>query len=264
MNLTDYRVTSMYMAFQAVKAEAAKRGVELAGSELIGLVPQAALYQGPIESLLFERFDPTEVLETRMARVVSMKDEKDLSLSGFLDAVAAAKPTPAGGSVAALVGALAASLGVLGARLGHQTETERCLIQLSQRLHQLVQEDIEAYEGLSEAYKIPKHHPDRPKAIAVALHKATEVPLEIAELACETGWLIHASRKSAASALNSDLTVGIIMAIAAAEAGLHTAQVNVKAQTNQQLTGILFLRIRKTGRSLEELKGLCYTPPPSK
>ncbi|MBI3357132.1 MAG: glutamate formimidoyltransferase [Nitrospirae bacterium] len=262
MNLTDYRVSSMHAAFQVVKTEATKRGVEVAGSELIGLVPQAALDETAAASLRLERFDPAQVLETRIAAAMSSKSGTDPTLSDFLNTVAAAEPTPAGGSVAALVGALAASLGVMGARLGHHTKTEQSLTQLRRQLHQLIQADVEAYDGLSEAYKIPKHHPDRPKAISVALHKATEVPLEIAELACEVGQLIHSSLQSAKSAVHSDLTVGMILSIAVADAGIHTTNVNLKLQTNHQLNHALLSRIRKAERSLEELKGLCYTPRP--
>lgn len=264
MNLTDYRVTSMHAAFQAVKNEAVKRGVEIAGSELIGLVPQAALDQTAAASLQFERFDPARILETRIAAARSGSIESDPTLSGFLNAVAGAKPTPAGGSVAALVGALAASLGVMGARLGHQAEAQQQLVQLSQRLHALVQADSEAYQEVSRANKIPKESPERSGEIAVAWQRAIEIPLEIAEIACQAGWAMQSCLKPAKAAVRSDLMVGIIMAIAAAEAAIHTAQVNIKAQTNQLVSEMLFPRITKTARSLEELRGLCYTPPPSK
>ena len=185
------------------------------------------------------------------------------SRAGFLEAVADAKPTPAGGSVAAFVGALAASLGVMGARLCLQAEAQQQLVQMSQRLHALVQADVEAYEGVSRVRKIHKESPERSTELAAALHEATKVPLEIAEIACQTGWVIQSFLKTAKPAVHSDLTVGMIIAIAAADAGLHTALVNMKEQTNQQLNDVFLKKITKTARSLEELKGLCYTPPPS-
>ncbi len=67
MNLTDYRVTSMETAFRAVQAEADKAGVRIAGSELIGLVPQTALGPATVQTVRLERFDPMQVLETRLA-----------------------------------------------------------------------------------------------------------------------------------------------------------------------------------------------------
>jgi glutamate formiminotransferase/glutamate formiminotransferase/formiminotetrahydrofolate cyclodeaminase len=262
MNLTDYRMTPMHRALQAVIREASKRGVEVAGSELIGLAPQAALDQAAVASLQFERFDPAQVLETRIAEAMSLKKEQDPDLSDFLNAVAAAEPTPAGGSVTALVGALAAALGTMGARLACHTEMEQSLDHLKNRLRQLVQEDVAAYDRLLKTYKLDKHHPDRPAAISTALHQATEIPLEIAELACRVGRSIHACFPSARPPLQSDLTVGMIMAHAAAQAGLHTAGSNVNSQSNQQLRNTILQRIRIVEQSLEELKGLCYTPPP--
>ncbi|MBH0195912.1 MAG: glutamate formimidoyltransferase [Nitrospira sp.] len=262
MNLTDYRVTSMHTALQAVTSNASEHGVVVAGSELVGLAPQAALDQAAIASLQFERFDPAQVLETRIAEAMSAKKEQDPSLSDFLNAVATAQPAPAGGSVAALVGALAAALATMGARLIHHADTERSLVQMTHRLRQLVREDVDAYTRLLNAYRIPKQQPDRPASISTALHQATEVPLEIAELACEVGRSIHSCLALAQSPLRSDLTVGIMMACAAAQAGLHTTRENVKLQYNQLLIDSMAQRIRIVEQSLEELKGLCYTPSP--
>jgi len=261
MNLTDYHVTSLYSAFQIVKAEAAKRGVEVMGSELIGLVPQAALEQAAAESLQLEGFDGTRVLETKIAAVMSGPSTSEPSVSGFLDAVASATPTPAGGSVAALVGALAASLGVMGARLGHDTNQELQLGELARRLRTLIQEDVEAYKGLTAAYQIPKNDPDRARAVSMALHKATEVPLEVAELACEAGSAIHSCLAAAKPAVHSDLTVGMFMAVAAVEAGLHTVRVNLKSQSDQEVSERWQDRMAQATASLEELRALCYTPP---
>jgi glutamate formiminotransferase / formiminotetrahydrofolate cyclodeaminase len=61
MNLTDYHVTSMATAFRAVQTESAKAGVEIAGSELIGLVPQAALDQAASALLEIRNFDSTQI-----------------------------------------------------------------------------------------------------------------------------------------------------------------------------------------------------------
>lgn len=257
MNLTDHQVTPIHTAFQAVKMEAAKHGIEVAGSELIGLIPQAALDQAVAASLDLNAFDSAQVLETRIGEALRSNTAMDQTVSDFLAAVAEAKPTPAGGSVAALVGALAASLGVMGARLSHQPNTVKSLRLVSRRLRQLTQEDATAYEGLLAAYKIPKDRPDRHHMVSIALNAATEVPLEIAELSCEAGKSIHSIFPSAKLTVHSDLTVGLTMAIAAAHAALHTVSVNLKSQLNQKLVDALRPRIRQTEQSLEELRGLC-------
>ena len=133
MNLTDYIITPLYVAFEAVRARAAEKGVRVAGSEVIGLVPQAALVQAAGHSLALEQFDSTQVLEARLETRLFDESARYTppcklapfnwhaqSLADFLDAVATATPIPAGGSAAALVGALAASLGIMGARLSLQ------------------------------------------------------------------------------------------------------------------------------------------------
>ena len=257
MNLTDHLVTPILTAFQTVKAEAAKRDIEVAGSELVGLIPQAALGQAAAASLQLVRCDPSQILETRIAEAMLSKHEPAYTLSDFLAAVADAKPTPAGGSVAAFVGALAASLGVMGARLDGQSDREKRLLELSRQLYRLIQTDTEIYNGLMDAYRMPKQHAERPHAISIALQQATEVPLEIVELSCEIARLLHALREGAKPTIQSDLTVGLTIAIAAAQAGLVTVNTNINAQRNQQLVETMRLRIAKATESLEELKVLC-------
>ena len=257
MNLTDYLMTPILTVFQSVKAEATKRGIEVAGSELVGLVPQAALGHAAAASLQLERFDSSQVLETRVAEAMLGKKEQDHTLLDFLAAVADAKPTPAGGSVAAFVGALAACLGVMGARLGGQSDGEQRLLELSRQLHLLVQADTEAYTGLMDAYKIAKQHPDRLHAISIALQRATEVPLKITELSCEVARFLHMLCQGGKPTIQSDLTVGLTIAIAAAQAGLVTVRTNINVQRNQQLIENIRVRIANATESLEELKLLC-------
>lgn len=265
MNLTDYRVTSMAAALRAVQTEAAKAGVEIAESELIGLVPQAALDQAASSLLQLRDFDSAQVLETRLAEAGSIQRQAVAAptIAGYLHDLASATPLPAGGSAAALAGALAASLGTMGARIGQQATAEQTLGSLSHKLAGLMRSDCEAYEALSRARRLPADQANRPLLLATALEQATAVPLSIAELACEAGQTIAAIRQCLSPAVQSDLTVGMILAIAAAEAGLHTAKTNIKLQRNQSVAANQTGHMTKISNSLEELKGLCYTPPPS-
>lgn len=67
LNLLDYRVTSMYEAAAAVWREAEVEGVGILGSEIVGLVPRAAVQWERIESLcLLERFGEWKVLENHL------------------------------------------------------------------------------------------------------------------------------------------------------------------------------------------------------
>ena len=66
INLTDYRVTSMQTAFEAVQVRALEAGVEIRGSEVVGLLPQDALVGLARVALLAHDFSAAQVLEARI------------------------------------------------------------------------------------------------------------------------------------------------------------------------------------------------------
>lgn len=66
MNLTDYEQTPVHVVFEAVRAEAARHGVAVAGSELIGLWPRAVLERAAEHFLQMENYRPGRLLEDRL------------------------------------------------------------------------------------------------------------------------------------------------------------------------------------------------------
>ena len=66
MNLTDYTKTPIYRVFETVKMEARRYGVNVLGSEVIGLVPQQALVDCAEYYLQIEDFSAEQVLESRL------------------------------------------------------------------------------------------------------------------------------------------------------------------------------------------------------
>ncbi|MCA1614582.1 MAG: glutamate formimidoyltransferase [Acidobacteria bacterium] len=73
MNLTSYERTNLHQAFEAVSREAEREGVEVLASELVGLVPQAALYAAAAHFLKLENYTPDVVLENRIAAAIERK-----------------------------------------------------------------------------------------------------------------------------------------------------------------------------------------------
>src|SRR2546426_5579087 len=71
MNLTDYEQTPMELVYEAVKTEAEHYGVSIAGSEIVGLIPQKAIEQAVEFYLRVENFKPKMILENRLAEVMS-------------------------------------------------------------------------------------------------------------------------------------------------------------------------------------------------
>ena len=63
MNLTDYTHTAVYRAYEAVKMEARRYGVNVVGTEIIGMVPMAALIDCAEYYLQVENFSLKQVLE---------------------------------------------------------------------------------------------------------------------------------------------------------------------------------------------------------
>jgi glutamate formiminotransferase len=66
MNLLDTRQTSMWLVFERIRSEAARRGVPVLESELVGLAPAEALVDVARQSLRFGRLDATSLIETRL------------------------------------------------------------------------------------------------------------------------------------------------------------------------------------------------------
>jgi glutamate formiminotransferase len=67
MNLTDFRQTPIARVVETIRREAARYGVAIQRSELVGLVPQAALLDAAVWYLQLDNFDPRMVLENQLA-----------------------------------------------------------------------------------------------------------------------------------------------------------------------------------------------------
>lgn len=66
MNLTNYQKTPIFRVFEMVKREAERYGVSILESEIVGLVPSAALTSAAEFYLQIERFGPDQVLENKL------------------------------------------------------------------------------------------------------------------------------------------------------------------------------------------------------
>ena len=68
MNLVDFEATSIQQAFEPVEREAAALGINVRESELIGLVPAAALDAGIAARVKLRAWSPDMILENRLAK----------------------------------------------------------------------------------------------------------------------------------------------------------------------------------------------------
>jgi len=236
MNLTNYEETPVHAAFEAVKAEAARHGVAVCSSEVIGLIPEAAVSQVAAYYLMLESFSTSQVLEARM--VQALTQDVSATVGPFLEAVSASNTAPAGGSVAAMTGAAAMSLGVMvsGRLLEKETRPDKAaalrakrdlLIQLRGRFQAAIREDAEAYNAVIESSRRPMIDPGRGAALNDALSVAIAVPLAITELAVEGMDGLRTLIPLATPPMAADLKAGIFAARAAGEGALTCVKANL-------------------------------------
>lgn len=69
INLTHFEKTPIFRVFETVKREAARYGVTVLESEIVGLVPSAALIDAAQFYLQLERFSPDQILETKIRKM---------------------------------------------------------------------------------------------------------------------------------------------------------------------------------------------------
>lgn len=274
MNLVDYLRISPYDAFLAVQAEAEKRGIAIESSELVGLVPLDALVRSAKQACKLRRFERQQVLEARLERALAEEMRVNLgpsarsraaeprSQSGriaadFLAAVSAARPTPGGGSVAAMAAASAAALGVkacgVTARSSRSTAAQKrrvrpILLRLRgacRRLDRLVDADAAAYATLAAARRLKR--PTR-----IPLRRATELPLRVAELALGVAGELRRLLDEAAPSVLPDLRVGYRLALAAGHGAVHLVGENLQAIENTRVKSDLQRKQRRLRQELVE------------
>jgi glutamate formiminotransferase / 5-formyltetrahydrofolate cyclo-ligase len=66
INMTNFKLSSLFRVFEMVKSEARRYGVSIMGSEIVGLVPQEALIEVAEFYLQLENFDPNQILENKI------------------------------------------------------------------------------------------------------------------------------------------------------------------------------------------------------
>ena len=166
----------------------------------------------------------------------------DLPVGEFLERTASASPTPGGGSVAAVTGALASALVAMVARLtagkkGYEQawelagETVTSADRLTAALQDAALEDVRSFEAYMAALRLPKGSPEerqtRRVALQAATRRATAAPLAIAAACAEVLTLAARLAPVANRHAVSDIGAAAHLAAAAAGAALLTAEINL-------------------------------------
>ncbi|MEP7345601.1 MAG: glutamate formimidoyltransferase [Gemmatimonadaceae bacterium] len=254
MNLVDIEKTPLFRAFDMVKMEAAAHGVSPTWSEIVGLVPERALFDTAVRHVQLKGFTPEMVLEHKVRGAMLGGAETGESISGFVAAVAASTPAPGGGSVSAHVGALAAALAQMVAGLtigrkkyvGVEADMKALSLQavaLRNELETLVAKDGAAYGLVMEAYKLPKDTPEqlsaRTAAIDDALIGAAQVPMETARACAAVAALAQEAAEKGNTNAASDAGVAALLAQAACRGAVYNVRINVSSLSDKSRGEIL-------------------------
>lgn len=264
MNLTDYKVTPLHIAFEEVAKKADERGLRVTGSEIVGMVPlkvmlDAGIYflkkQGrshgvsekeiihiAVKSLGLDelyKFDPKKKIIEYALEDSKSKNLVDMSLKEFADETASESPAPGGGSISAYVGALGVSLTAMVANLSAAKRGwDDKIIQMSNiayksqqikdKLIKFVDEDTNAFNKVMDAFALPKNteieKENRQNSIENANKYAAEIPFKVMETVFESFELIKEMAQNGNPNSITDAGVGALCARTA----IHGAYLNVK------------------------------------
>ena len=272
MNLVNYTQTPIFRVFETIKSEAARYGVNVLSSEIVGLVPQQAMLDVADFYLRLENFSANQVLEEKMRRSGVGSQS---STANFYDEVASKTPTPGGGSVAASAGALAAALNSMVCRLTigkkRYAEVEKDMEWLRDssealraELTEMIKKDGEAFDKVMAARKLPKDSEEeirkRDAEIILTTKIAAQVPLETARMSLRV--LESAKEVALKGNVNSvsDAGVSALMAKAALEGAVYNVKINLSGLEDKQFADRLRSEIEilqaKSSVLAAEIKGI--------
>lgn len=184
-------------------------------------------------------------------------------VDALLDALASSAPTPGGGSVAALSGAMAAGLVSMvcalsvGKRQFAEIEDELRAIHdraeaLRGELQGLAEADVEVFGRLSAAYKLPRttdaDAASRLAAIQQVTRQAAEVPMRAAATAAAVLPLCAALAPRAGRLIVSDVGAAAALARAAAHSSALSVEINLAGLEDQRY-------VREARAELEAILG---------
>jgi glutamate formiminotransferase/formiminotetrahydrofolate cyclodeaminase len=265
VNLLSFRTTPLHEVFETTREEAAKLGLVVTGSELVGLtpleplveagryylrkqgrstgLPERELVELAIQSLGLAQLGPFDPDKRIIEYAVRMPAPlASMTVERFVDEVSSNSPAPGGGSVAALAGSLGAALAAMVANLtvgkaGYESawKSSSALAERAQALKasllRAVDDDTKAFDDVLTAMRLPKgtdaEKGARSTAIAAAYEKATSVPLATARLCLEAIVLAEEAARTGNRNSASDAGVGALLAKAGLEAAILNVRINL-------------------------------------
>lgn len=277
INLTNLGVTPIHVAFDECVKKAAERGIRVTGSEIVGLVPLAAMLEAgryflrkqqrstgvsdaelikiAVKSLGLNDLYPFKPEEKIIEYAIADKGAKrlvDMTVAQFTDLTASEAPAPGGGSIAALCGSLGAALATMVANLSsHKRGWDDRWDEFSNyaeqgkrhwtRLLQLVDEDTAAFNAIMAAFGLPNgtdaEKQARKGAVQSATRGAIETPLAVMVESHESMRVIGKMAEIGMEASVSDAGVAALCALTAVRGAHLNVRINAGSLDDKAVAG---------------------------
>ncbi len=197
----------------------------------------------------------------------------DEPMKKYLDEAASGAPTPGGGSVAALAGALGAALTsmvcnfTVGKEKYKDVEEEVSQIlseseDLRKRLLDLMVEDTQVYGEVSKAYGMPRSAPEekkaRTEAIQKALRLAMQAPLEAAFCCHKILKINEPLMDKGNQNLISDVGVAVLLAESALRSAILNVEINLSYIKDDDFCNDTREKLSSIVQESEELKSKIF------
>lgn len=192
----------------------------------------------------------------------------DRTVREFVREAGAATPTPGGGSVAALVGALGASMAAMAAGFtrgekfaGVEARMREAVDRLQATIRDcedLLEADVASFDRYMAALKLPKGTEEEKRARSAALRdaagQAIEVPLRLMGVCRDALALASSLAADANPNVVSDLGIGVLLFEAAAQSAYLTVEINLASLKDEESRREYGRRASELLRDIAELK----------
>ena len=265
MNLTDISVTPLHMGYEVTKEEAEKLGLQVTGSEVVGLVPLSAMVDAgkyflmkqnralmnlgkqakstgaperELVKLAIKSMGLDDVAEFDPERKIIeyMIQDKSVNLSGmtcrdFCDELSIDSPAPGGGSAAALMGAVGAGLSSMVANLTVKNRKFRSsweeMLELAPEAQEVKEFLLDAIDEDTRAFNDWMDAARSKGDVQAAVKRAVEVPLGVLEKSVKIAKMADALADRGMQSSLSDAGVAASAAEACATGAFYNVLINL-------------------------------------
>ncbi len=291
INLTNYKITPPHLVLDKVRELAHDMGIQVTGSELVGLLPKAAILEsgkyylekmnesiGIPEKMIMETaiqsmglaelgdFD----LDKKVIEYAIAKEDRlaNLRITEFCDLLSTDAPAPGGGSVAALCVSMS---GALSAMVSNLTIDKKGYEDVQREAHeyaalgQAIKEDsihcidvdTDAFYTMMDAMRLPKKTDEeiayRNEQIEKSTQGAINAPLQTLRISLRALELAEKVAKIGNLNALSDAGVAALTALAAAKAANFNILINIAGVTDKEFEKNTLAEAKKLIARCEEI-----------